>query len=75
MKSKRDWGGVEVERIYTSIREWIFNLQLKCYLLDFKRIMTLPFYVVGDQDFLPVIERIKDLEMFVYVVAFEVSAQ
>ena len=29
----------------------------------------------GDQDFLPVIERIKDLEMFVYVVAFEVSAQ
>ena len=27
----------------------------------------------GDQDFL--IERIKDSEMFVYVVAFEVSAQ
>ncbi len=29
----------------------------------------------GDQDFLPAIERIKDLEMFVYVVASEVYAQ
>ncbi len=68
-------GGVEVERIYTFRREWIFNLQLKCYLFGFQKNYDIAVLCSGDQDFLPAIERIKDLEMFVYVVAFEVSAQ